>query len=324
MKIGFQAPDSEFANAIFDILKSKLPNHTWTRWAPGAPPPARDAQALLALGPVTGELMDQLRDLALVQTLSDGYENVDVNAATQRGIRVSYAPGDVTGNADSVAEYAVLLMLAAARRLSTALTAIRDHGTRVPAHGRALIGRNVCIVGIGSIGTKIAHRLLTFGVKLTAVDAAPAHAPKSIPTVTPDRIKEAVADADFVVLAVRATAENTHMIDAGVLAAMKKGAFLINIARGSLVDEKALYEAIKSGQLAGAGLDVEEHEPIPPNDPLLTLPQVFLTPHQAGLTELNIHGTADYVADVLAKFEAGKPIESQLNHPQTPRSLKTN
>jgi phosphoglycerate dehydrogenase-like enzyme len=323
MKIGFYTPESEFANSIFDLLKRKLVDATWIKWQPGTQPPATDVQVLLALGPVTGELMDKLSEVVLIQTLSDGYESVDVEAATERGIRVSHAPGDVTGNADSVAEYAVLLMLAAARRLSTALAAIRDHGIRVPAHGRTLIGTKVCIVGLGSIGTKIAHRLLTFSVRLTGVDAVPAHAPKSIPTTTPDRLKEAVADADFVVLAVRATAENTHMIDAGVMAAMKKGAYLINIARGSLVDEKALYAAIKSGHLGGAGLDVEEHEPIPPNDPLLTLPEVFITPHQAGLTDLNIQGTAEYVADVLARLEAGQPIESQLNHPQTPRALKT-
>ena len=325
MKIGFYAPDFEFGNAIFDLLKSKVRGAEWTSWRPGAPLPAaaKDVQALLVLGPVTRELMDQMPKVALIHTLSDGYESVDVPAATDRGIRVSNSPGDITGNADSVAEYAVLLMLAAARRLSTALAAIRDHGIRVPGRGHALIGTNVCIVGIGSIGMKIAHRLLTFGVKISAVDAKPEHAPKNIPTVSPDRLKEAVADADFVVLSVRASAENTHMIDASVMAAMKKGAMLINIARGSLVDEKALYAAIKSGHLGGAGLDVEEHEPIPPDDPLLTLPQVFITPHQAGLTELNIRGTADYATDVLARLAAGQPIESQLNHPQTPRSIQS-
>jgi phosphoglycerate dehydrogenase-like enzyme len=323
MKIGFYAPDFEFGNAILNLLKNKVANAEWILWRPGAPAPnaARDVQAVLTLGPVTRELMDQLPKVALVHTLSDGYESVDVQAATERGIRVSNSPGDITGNADSVAEYTVLLMLAAARRLSTALAAIRDRGIRAPGRGQALIGTNVCIVGIGSIGMKIAHRLLTFGVKINAVDAKPEHAPKNIPTVSPDRLKEAVADADFVVLSVRASAENTHMIDASVMAAMKKGAMLINIARGSLVDEKALYAAIQSGHLGGAGLDVEEHEPIPPNDPLLTLPQVFITPHQAGLTELNIRGTAEYAADLLAKLESGQPIESQLNHPHAPRPM---
>ena len=125
-------------------------------------------------GPVTRYLMERLPDLVLVQTLSDGYESVDVQAATELGIRVSYAPGDVTGNADSVAEYAVLLMLATARRLNVALASIRDHSIKIPGRGRALIGANVCIVGTGSIRAKIAHRLLIFGVNLTGVDLLPA------------------------------------------------------------------------------------------------------------------------------------------------------
>ena len=266
--------------------------------------------------------MEKMPRLVLVQTLSDGYESVDVKAATGLGIRVSYAPGDVTGNADSVAEYAVLLMLATARHLAVARASIRDRSIAVPGRGHALIGTKVCIVGMGSIGAKIAHRLLTFGVIITAVDAVPAHAPKHIPTTTPEHLKEAVADADFMVLSLRAMAENTHMIDASVMAAMKRGAILINIARGLLVDEKALYQAIQSGHLGGAGLDVEEHEPIPVDDPLLTLPEVFITPHQAGLTTLNIMGTADYVVDVLGKLEAGETIDSQLNHPRDTRFFK--
>ena len=112
------------------------------------------------------------------------------------------------------------------------------------------------------------------------------------------------------------------MIAAGVMEAMKKGAILINIARGSLVDEKALYQAIKRGHLSGAGLDVEEHEPIPLDDPLLTLPEVFITPHQAGLTVLNIQRTAGHIADVLTKLKTDAPIESQLNHPRANRSIK--
>lgn len=323
MKIGFYAGPTEFASSILRELKPKLENVTWAEWEPGAKPPAQDVQVLLALGPVTRELMAGLPELVLVHTLSDGYESVDMNAATELGIRVSYSPGDVTGNSDSVAEYAVLLMLATARRLSVALRAIRGHAIKMPGRGHALIGANVCIVGTGSIGAKIAQRLATFGVNLTGVDLLPLHAPKNIPTTTPDHLKQAVANADFVVLCVRATAENTHMIDAGVLAAMKKGAVLINIARGSLVDEKALFTAIKTGHLGGAGLDVEEHEPIPVDDPLLTLPEVFITPHQAGLTTLTIQGTAEYAADVIAKLRAGEPIASQLNTPQKTRSIET-
>jgi phosphoglycerate dehydrogenase-like enzyme len=176
-------------------------------------------------------------------------------------------------------------------------------------------------VGMGSIGAKIAHRLLAFGAQVSGVDRSPMHAPKFIPTRKPEELKQAVSDADFVVLSVRASKENVHMIDEGVLKAMKKGAILVNIARGSLVDEEALIRAIKSGHLGGAGLDVEEHEPIPENDPLLSLPQVFITPHQAGLTEVNVQGTVAYAVDVLAKLKEDEPIDSQLNHPARARTI---
>jgi phosphoglycerate dehydrogenase-like enzyme len=315
MRIGFFAPANEFTDAILDELKRKLKDDTLTQWQPGSSPPILDVEVLLALGRVDRQLMEALPELAFIQTLSDGYEGVDIDAATKLGIRVSYSPGDMTGNADSVAEYTVMLMIAAARRLSLALASIHDSSIRKPGRGGSLIGANVCIVGVGSIGSKIATRLLAFGARLNAVDRLPMHVPKYIPTCTPDRLKEAVADADFVVLSLRASKENTHIIDGGVMSAMKKGAILINIARGSLVDEHALYQAIKSGHLGGAGLDVEEHEPIPPDDPLLTLPQVFMTPQQAGLTELNVQGTVEYVADVLARIKAGQPVASQLNNP---------
>ncbi len=321
MKIGFFAPAMEFTDAIFDGLKEKLGNDQLVSWQPGGLPPASDIEVLLAVGTVDRCLMAGLPNLAFIQTLSDGYEGVDVEAATEFGIRVSYAPGDLTGNADSVAEYTVLLMLATARRLSLALASIHDPSIRKPGRGASLMGARVCIVGMGSIGSRIAQRLLAFGARLSAVDALPMHAPKYIPTCSPENLKQAVADADFVVLSVRAAKENTHMIDAGMLRAMKKGAFLINIARGSLVDEQALYQAIKSGHLAGAGLDVEEHEPISANDPLLALPQVFLTPHQAGLTEVNVQGTVAYVLEVLSNIKGDQPIHSQLNHPPRPRVL---
>jgi phosphoglycerate dehydrogenase-like enzyme len=321
MKIGFFAPAMEFTDGILDELKARLVNDTLVSWQPGGTCPAFDVEVLLAVGLIDRALMQRLPKLALIQTLSDGYEGVDIDAATELGIRVSYAPGDLTGNADSVAEYTVLLMLAAARRLSIALASIHDPSVRKPGRGGSLMGSRVCIVGLGSIGCRIAQRLLAFGAHLSGVDRFPMHAPKYIPARPPEHLKEAVADADFVVLSVRAAKENSHLIDAAVLSAMKKGAFLINIARGSLVDEKALYQAIKSGHLGGAGLDVEEHEPIPPNEPLLTLPQVFLTPHQAGLTEVTVQGTVGYVVEVLQKIKADQPISSQLNHPANPRVI---
>ena len=318
MTIAYQAPKSEFADALFAALEEQLAGEELVRWEVGTAAPA-GVTVLLVMGAVTRELLAGLPELQLVHVLTDGYETVDVEAATEMGIWVTYSDGDATGNADSVAEFAVLLMLGAVRQIMTSLGSLRDKSVAKPGNAATLLQKTVCIVGPGSIGEKIATRLLPFGVRLTAVARTPLNAPKWISTRPMEELKQAVAEADFVVLAVRATKETEHMIDAGVIAAMKDGAVLVNVARGSLVDEAALYDAVKRGHLGGAGLDVLEHEPVRENEPLLELPQVFLTPHVAGQTDVMVEGTAEYVGEVIKAMKAGKQMESLLNRPKSPR-----
>jgi phosphoglycerate dehydrogenase-like enzyme len=316
MKIAFYAPQSTFTGLIFQGLKDKLHEDEVVPWAPGQ---GGDAEVLAVLAPVNAEILAGLPNLKLVQTLSDGYEMIDLEAASEAGVWVSYAPAHITGNADSVAEFAVLLLLGAVRQLGVALTAIRNNAKEKQVASPSLMRKTVCIVGPGAIGSRIAQRLLPFGVRLTAVDRNPLHAPREMQTRPLSQLKEAVAEADVVLFCVRATKENTHMIDAQLLAAMKPGSVLVNIARGTLIDEQALYEAVKNGHLAGAALDVLEHEPIQPDDPLLTLPQILITPHIAGVTELMIEGTVDYIAEVVGKLKQGEKFLSLLNEPPTPR-----
>jgi phosphoglycerate dehydrogenase-like enzyme len=319
MRIAFRAPSAEFTRQILEQLKNKLPDDTLIEWQPEDTAPPEGVEVLLALGPVTRETLESLPGLVLVQTLSDGYESVDIQAATESGAWVSYAPADITGNADSVAEFAVLLLLAAVRRVGVAMASIRANARDRQLPVPSLMRKTVCIVGPGTIGSRIAQRLLPFGVRLTGVDRHPLHAPKEMATRPLEELKEAVAEADFVMFCVRATKENTHMIDAGVLAAMKKGAVVVNIARGTLIDEQALYEAVKSGHISGAGLDVLEHEPMQPDDPLLTLPQIIVTPHVAGVTDLMLEGTADYLIEVIGKLKKAEKFSSLLNEPRSPR-----
>ena len=319
MKIGFHASEGEFADALFAALKEQLEGEDLVRWDPKSGKQGEQITVLLAIGPITRETLEGLTKLELLHVLSDGYETIDVEAATDLGIWVTYSPGDATGNADAVAEFAVLLLLAGARQLNASLASLRDSAVKKPGNSPTLLQKTVCVVGPGSIGEKIAARLLPFGVRLTAVARTPLHAPKGIRTRPMTELREAVSEADFVVLAVRATEETEHMIDAGVLAAMKEGAVLVNVARGSLVDEKALYEAVKSGHLRGAGLDVLEHEPVRADEPLLELPQVFVTPHVAGQTDLVTEGTAKYIREVIERVKAGKSIDSLLNKPKSPR-----
>ena len=315
MKIAMSGKKNEFTDALRAGLARALPRDEWVEWGEQG---SAQAEVLLAMGAVTRAQMEASPKLVLIQTLSDGYDAVDVEAATELGVYVSYSPGEETGNAESVAEYAVMLLLAASRRLNQALAAVHA-GEDLKLVNPALAGKTVLIAGLGAIGRMIVDRLRPFEVRLRGVDRRPAKAPMDVPTRPVEELKEALGEADYVVLCLRGSKENTHLFGAEMFAAMKRGATLINVARGSLVDEKALAEAVKSGQIGAAGLDVMEKEPVPVGDALLGLPQVFVTPHIAGNTDVMLAGTVRYVAEVVAKYRAGEKIGSVLEEVERPR-----
>ena len=319
VKIALRGKRNSFADALLVRLQEKLGEDEIVFWAVGDDVSAEDAEVLLGAGKVGGEEMDALPKLGLIQTVSDGYDAVDVEAATERGIWVSYAPGEETGNADSVAEYAVLLILAATRRVGVAQRSIVDPKVERPMLNQAMCGMAVCVVGWGSIGERVGERLRPFGVVLSAVDRKPEGIPGWVKAWPLEKLNEALGEADVTVICLRGMKENEHLFDAGRFAAMKRGAMLVNVARGTLVDEDALLEAVRSGQVAGAGLDVEEHEPVRADSPLEGVPEVFVTPHIAGFTTHMLEGTVGYVAKVLAQYKAGKKIKSILNQPKEPR-----
>ncbi len=323
MKIAFCAPENEFSNALLTQISQRLPQDELVPWLPGTAAPATDFEVVFALGPVAKEQMAGQPKLGLIQTASDGYETVDIDAATGLGIWVSYSPGDGSGNADSVAEYTVMLLIAACRRLGQALEHIQNPQKNRPLLNKALIGKTVLIVGFGDIGAKIADRLRPFKVKLAAVDKRTDSLPEDVKGYPVDGLKEAVADADAIVLAVRASKETAGMIGADVLNATRQGAVLVNIARGSLVDEEALQAAVNSGRIWAAGLDVVGEEPVSVDDSLLKLSQIFVTPHIAGFTDLTLEGTTTYLADAVNRFRQGKRIDSLLNDPKSPRRALT-
>ncbi len=317
MNVAFLGPHNQFADALRQRLASSLAPHTLVDWNATAPNPEVDL--LISLAPVTGDALQTAPRLALIQTASDGYDAVDIPAATKLGIWVSFSPGNRTGNADSVAEYAVLLLLATARNLNLALASIQNPAIKRPMLNATLLGKTVCIVGPGAIGQRVAARLQPFGVHLTSVARHPETVPSHLNPQPFTQLKQTLATADFVVLTVRATSKNKHLVNRDLLAAMKKGAILVNIARGSLIDETALLEAVRSGHLAGAGLDVLEHEPPSPTDPLLAEPRIFVTPHIAGFTQHTLDGTARYLTQVVQRFAQNRRPASLLNQPTTPR-----
>ena len=268
MKIGYLGKQDSFAVEMLKQMKAGNSQDEFLTWLPGEKAPAMDLEVLLAIGKVGAEELEGQTKLGLLQTASAGYDGVDVEAATKAGIWVASAPTTKTGNGESVAEFAVLLMLAASRRLNEELAFTRD-GEQVrpekPEVNMALHGKTVCIVGLGGIGDLLVERLRGFGMVLTGVDKHPEHAPAGVKGYGSDQLKFALATADYVVLAIPGTKENENMIDAEVLAAMKKGAVLLNVSRGTLVDEPALLVAVTSGHLYGAGLDVVKNEPVKPD-----------------------------------------------------------
>ncbi|MDQ6780490.1 MAG: 2-hydroxyacid dehydrogenase [Candidatus Eremiobacteraeota bacterium] len=253
----------------------------------------------------------------LIQQFGVGLETVDVDAATASGVWVARVPSAGSGNAESVAEHAVFLMLALARRFPQAVDALRAGLVGDPA-GLALKGKTACIVGLGHAGSALARLLTAFRMRVVGVRA---HPEQGLPEGLPDLrlyaasdLKAAVAHADHVVICVKLGAETRNLIDASVLQAMKPGAFLINVARGGLVDPHALLQALRSGQLAGAGLDVFWDEPVDLGHPLFR-ENIIATPHIAGVTDDSYAGIAHAVAQNLYRFAQGEAPHHTVNAP---------
>ena len=319
MKIAFLHEENDFTAELLRELQVKNKQHEVVSWISGKPAPAKDFEFLITLGKVGPEELAGQSRLAFIQTASTGYEAVDQDAATRQGIWVSFAPSDITGNATSVAECAILLMLGAARHIRQFLEPARQDSVPPSLIQPALSGKTVCVVGLGAIGEQLIDRLRPFGIKIVATDEHPEHAPKDVTAYPAGQLSQALAGADFVVICVRASKENENLIDAAAFAAMKRGVILINIARGTLIDEAALLAAVQSGQVAAAGLDVLQVEPPEAGNPLMAYPQILITPHIAGFTDLMLHGTVSYLGEVIAEVEAGRNPKSVLNNPEAPR-----
>ena len=244
-----------------------------------------DVEGLLSLltERIDAEVMDAAEGLRVISNYAVGYNNIDVAAATERGIYVTNTPGILT---DTTADAAFALLMAAARRIPEADRHIRARGWIHAWGPRMFIGTDVHgktlgILGMGRIGSAIAKRAKGFDMKVIYHDLYRREDLEEELGIDYKSRDEVLREADFVSLHVPLTPETHHMIGAGELAAMKETAILINTSRGPVVDEEALYEALRDGAIAGAGLDVFEVEPINPGSPLLDLDNIVLTPHLA-------------------------------------------
>lgn len=231
---------------------------------------------------VTPELMAAAPQLRVIARAGTGVDNIDVPAATRRGIAVMNAPG---ANTVSAAEHAIALLLALVRRIPGAVEAMRrGEWDRKRFEGSELRGKTMGIVGLGRIGGQVAQLARAFGMQLVGHDPylAPERAAELQAKVVP--LDQLLQIADVVTLHMAHTEQTHHLINAERLRLMKATAVLINTARGELVDEAALADAVRAGQIAGAAVDVFAVEPLPADAPLRSVPGVILTPHLAAST----------------------------------------
>jgi phosphoglycerate dehydrogenase-like enzyme len=252
-------------------------------------------------------LREQGTSVKWVQFTTAGFDNA-IKAGLPPGLIVTNCGGVRSA---SVAEQAFTLLLALVRRVRAIEAACNEHRWIRDTISRSLHnlnGRRMLVVGMGPVGQAIGRRALAFDMTIAAVSRATEPAPPFAKVYRRDEFVEACRSADVVVLATALDDELKAIINRESLAALPKGAYIINIARGAMIDEPALIEALRSGHLGGAGLDVTAVEPTPADSPLWDLPNVVLSPHVGGAGDPSEVGVGAVVAENLATYLAGKPF----------------
>jgi D-3-phosphoglycerate dehydrogenase / 2-oxoglutarate reductase len=249
-------------------------------------------------------------NLKIIARAGVGLDNVDVPAATAAGVLVVNAP---TSNIVSAAELAVSLLLAVARNVVPANLALKNgQWKRSQFGGVELQGKTVGIIGMGKIGMLVAQRLAGFDMKFVAYDPYVTTAPSGGPEIKMVALDELLSASDFVTIHIPKTPETAGLIDAAALAKMKPTAFVVNAARGGVLDEAALFNALKSGTIAGAGLDVYATEPCT-DSPLFGLDNVVATPHLGASTEEAQEKAGVAVAESVVAAFAGTEVPGAVN-----------
>lgn len=292
-------------------------------WEDELPPPrevllarTRDADGLVCLltERIDAELLAVCPRLRAVCNVAVGFDNIDVSAATQAGVYATNTPGVLT---DTTADFAFALLMAAARRVVEGDRFTRegkwktwDPGLLL---GTDLHGATLGLVGVGQIGSAVARRAHGFDMRVLYTDAVARPDLEQNLGLQRTSLDSLLREADFVSLHVPLLPETHHLIGARELALMKETAVLVNTSRGPVVDGGALYAALKAGRPAAAALDVTEQEPIAPDDPLLTLPNLIVTPHIASGSFVTRARMADMAVDNLLTGLAGATPPNCLN-----------
>ncbi|GLT63840.1 hypothetical protein SLA2020_363730 [Shorea laevis] len=263
-------------------------------------------------------VISRANQMKLIMQFGVGLEGVDVDAATKHGIKVARIPGDATGNAVSCAEMAIYLMLGLLRKQKEIQVSIEEKKLGEPV-GETLLGKTVFIMGFGNIGIELAKRLRPFGVKIIATKRrwssnSEVTLQSNANGITDDLVDEKgshedlhrfASNADIVVCCLILNKETAGIVNKSFISSMRKGALLVNIARGGLLDYEAVAQHLQSGHLGGLGIDVAWTEPFDPSDPILKFNDVLITPHVAGVTENSYRSMAKIVGDVALQIHAG-------------------
>lgn len=296
---------------ILEILKHQLPNdEVFECDAADVISESENTDVFLpTVAPIPAPVFASSR-LKLVQQYGVGLDSVDIEAATAAGVLVANVPSVGTGNAESVAELAIGHMLMLSRDIPLAFRRFEERRVGSPL-GNCLWRSTVVILGYGGIGEEIARRLAGFGVRIIAVSRnGPGGSRPRDPAVHVElhvdakQAHDVVGEADYVVVAAPASPENIGLVDKTLISRMKPGVYIVNIARGPVIDYDALLAGLKNRSIAGAGIDVFWNEPFDPDDPILR-ENVIATPHVGGTTESSLRGIGEAVAANIERIRHG-------------------
>jgi len=295
-----------------DLLKkSGLSTVLTTKDTIGAELADADALIVRSATRVSKELLEKAPKLRAVGRAGVGVDNIDLAEATKRGVLVMSTPG---GNAVSVAEHTFALMLALARQVPKVDAGLREGRWEKSSSGTELRGKTLGLIGLGRIGGEVARRAEAFDMKVVAFDPYISEVAAKELQVELVNLERLLAESDFISLHTALSPATQNMINAKSIEKMKKSARIVNAARGELIDEAALAEALKNGRLAGAALDVFVEEP-PKNSPLIGLPNVIATPHIAGSTAEAQEEVGTQVAVQIRDYLTDGIIRNAVNLP---------
>lgn len=302
------------------LLKDSFDIEIWPEYAP---PPRnvlieklKNAQAMVSLlsDRIDAELLAAAPSLKIISQYAVGYDNIDVKEATRRGIAVTNTPDVLT---DASADFSWALLMAVSRRVVEADRYVRNGDWKVAWHPEMLTGKDVSgstigIIGAGRIGQAMARRARGFSMKILYCSGSEKPDFEKETGATRADLEMLLRESDYVSLHVPLTDKTRGLINKEKLSLMKPGAYLINNSRGPVVDEDALYDALKSGRLAGAGLDVFVQEPVSPDNPLLQLSNVVAAPHISSAGHATRNKMAVMVAKNLLAWLENKPLPNQV------------